>query len=98
FCFKFLFWMAAVVTHAIATNLIKFFPKIMQKEFSATAACFGKRSRFSQHLFSNFLLGYRFILHELFKLHDIVVTIKSHAFSFATIATGATRFLVITFK
>ncbi|MNU81718.1 hypothetical protein D3C71_713890 [compost metagenome] len=65
--------MLAVITHCIASSLIKRFPEIMQNEFSSANRCFRIRNNFTQQLFSDLLFSNRFSLKEFLQFFNVFV-------------------------
>ena len=70
----------------------------MQQRLSATYGRFGISSGFQQKLFTDFLLCHRFTLHELFKFLQVFIGIKGNTLSFASISSGTSCFLIISFQ
>ena len=70
----------------------------MQQCFPAAYRRFSIRGSLQQKLFAYFLLCHGLSLHELLQFLQVFVRIKSNTLSFASISSGTSCFLIISFQ
>ena len=82
----------------MAVLLMIFFTEVMKQHFPAADRRFCIGSRFLQQLSADILFSNRLVLHKLLQFSEVFTGIEGDTYTLASITSGSTRFLIITFQ